>query len=100
MKIPLKFAELHNPLFLGGTNLGNKLITEKRPLTLVYEREWKELHVTHNGKFAILPIEAVASMEPIDTAMFGLGNIEPKIKPNPEPKVIKAQVGAPQGIKI
>ncbi len=65
MKIDLKFAELHNPLFLGGKNLGLKLDHKKHPsISLVYDRAEKELLVTWNGETGIIPASNVSSMTP------------------------------------
>lgn len=62
-KINLKFAELHAPLFLAGTNLAMKLDPTKRHgLTLTYDRAEKELIVGWAGQEAIVPVSNVASM--------------------------------------
>jgi hypothetical protein len=67
MKIDLRFAETHAPVFisgeLGGVNLGMKLEPKKRTgLTLQYDREHKELLVTFNGNTAIVPSTNVVTM--------------------------------------
>lgn len=64
MKIEMTFVELHNPLFLGGVNWGNKLQpkTGKGILELVYDRSNQELLITF-GKFqCIVPSSNIASM--------------------------------------
>jgi hypothetical protein len=62
-KIALKFAELHTPLFLAGTNLGLKLNPrERKGLEIEYDRAEKELWVHWNGGMAIVPSTNVASM--------------------------------------
>jgi hypothetical protein len=67
MKIPLKFAELQNALFLGGANLQLKLdISRRTGLVLTYDQENKELIVCHVGNVAIVPTSNIASMTPID----------------------------------
>ncbi len=64
-KIELRFAELHSPLFLAGTNLQMKLDPRNRTgLSLVYDRAEKELLVTYNDAMAIVPISNVSSMTP------------------------------------
>lgn len=69
MNIDLEFAELHNPLFLAGTNLQMKLDPTKRTgLKLIYDRAEKELLVSYNGKTAIVPASNVASMTPVSEA--------------------------------
>ncbi len=100
MRIDLKFAELHSPLFLAGTNLQLKLDPTKRTgLKLVYDRAEKELLVTWNGETAIVPTTNVSSMTPAD---------EPKKAPvlmtkpetkHPDPDMARprtAQVNTPQ----
>lgn len=65
MKIDLKFAELHAPLFLAGKNFGLKLEPGSHKHTgmvLVYDRAEKELLVTWMGEEAIVPVSNVATM--------------------------------------
>jgi hypothetical protein len=64
MKLDIKFAELHNPLFHAGKNFGTKLDPGKLAgLKLVYDRAEKELLVSWEGRHAILPSTSVSSME-------------------------------------
>ncbi len=59
--VEVGFAELHNELFLNGKNFSKKLDTHKRPdLSLVYDKEEKELLVTWNKKVAHVPSTNVA----------------------------------------
>lgn len=61
--LKLEFVELHSAVFIAGTNLGPKLNPVQRTgLVLEFCREHKELHVTWNGKTAIIPRENVACM--------------------------------------
>lgn len=63
MKIDLKFAELHNSLFLGGKNFGLKLDPGKLPgLKLEYDRAEKELLVYWKDHVGIVPSSNVATM--------------------------------------
>lgn len=63
--IQLKFAELHSPLFLAGTNLGMKLDPAKRSgLVLKYIREYGELHVIWQQELSIVPKTNVTNMVP------------------------------------
>ncbi len=67
MKVELEFAELHNPLFLSGTNLQLKLMPDgvkhgRAGLHIHYDRAEKELIVEFNGKTAIVPATNVSSM--------------------------------------
>lgn len=73
MKIDIKTAELHNPLFLGGVNFQMKLDISKRVgTTMTYDRVEKELIVTYNGNVAIIPSSNVASMCPVNPADVGV----------------------------
>lgn len=90
----LKFAELHKPLFLAGTNLGEKLDIGKRTIELVYDRDHQELQVTYNAQTAIVPVSNVASMTPMSS-----GALEEQAAPKAiaAPLTpIKAQVSTPQ----
>jgi hypothetical protein len=101
MKINLKSAKLHTPLFLSGTNLGLDLDTEKRPaLKLYYDRGEKELIVTLGPNAKIIPSASVADMSPLDP-----DDIDVAVEQLPVPKKakalevqgkIKAQVSTPQ----
>jgi hypothetical protein len=65
--INIKYAHLHAPLFHAGINCGDKLDPTKRAgLTLVYDRDEKELHVTLGKITTILPHTSVFSMVPED----------------------------------
>jgi len=49
--IPVKYAEMHNAIFVGGKNLGPKLDPRKvTGLELQYDSEQKELLVTWNDE--------------------------------------------------
>lgn len=92
----LKYAELHSPLFLAGTNLQMKLdIDKRRGLVMEYNKEDKELKVTWAGETAILPCTSVFSMVPI--TLSKVTEINP---PDPEKRgpgrPPKAQVSTPQ----
>lgn len=99
MLIQLDFAELHNPLFLNGTNLQMKLDPKnKQGLSLTYDRTEKELIVTYNGKIAIVPASNVSSMTPTDPLVLGPLKVAapaPQLKPISTGKPVKAQVQDP-----
>lgn len=62
-QIQLKFAELHNSLFLAGKNFGLKLDPGKiAGLDLKYDRQEKELLVYWEGEEGIVPSSNVACM--------------------------------------
>src|ERR1700733_4919447 len=93
-KIDIRFAELHNSLFLGGRNFQLKIDPKKFPgLKLQYDRTEKELLVhwsAENGNFTgIIPSSNIACMEE--------GLVETRM-PSPHPIVAglkSAQVDTP-----
>lgn len=93
--IDVKFAELHNPLFLNGKNFGVKLDPHRyREITLVYDKEDKELLVTWNKTTAHVPSPNVAYYIP--------GIVEdPKVVQISHPEILNishtAQVETPYG---
>jgi hypothetical protein len=97
MKINLKFAEVHQQLFLAGTNLGVKLNPGTGPahrtgLVLTYDRAEKELLVYWNNEVAIIPSTNVVSMTPSDPLVLGAYQ-HPAPSPAPQP-VHKTPKGA------
>ena len=96
----LKYASLHNPLFLGGTNLQDKLDISKRTgIQLVYDRKEKELLIKWNNEVAIIPYSNVASMIPLDPNAVTFPIVAPQApaqpKHKPTGKPIQAQVSDP-----
>jgi len=73
MLIDASFAELHNPLFLAGTNLTVKLdITKRSGLQLKYDLDKDRLIVIWNGKVAIVPGSNVSSATPVRPDELGI----------------------------
>ena len=70
--IKISFVELHNPLFMQGTNLGNKINAAQRGASIQFDLDRKLLIITFKGKCAIIPDSNVASMDVIDLADLGL----------------------------
>ncbi len=99
-KIDIKFAELHSPLFLVGTNHGLKLHNGNKGMALVYDDEKDMLYVFYKEQVAL--VKSYASLTPEKTADIKME--VPKAKPvasivNPDaaPKArVKAQVSGPQ----
>lgn len=92
--IELKFAELHNPLFLGGKNLQVKLDGHHHPgIEIHYDRAEKELLVRWNCETGIVPISNVACMIP--------GSAKKRDVPLSHPMTVNAgrtaQVSTPYG---
>jgi hypothetical protein len=91
--IKVKFAEMHNPIFVNGINLGMKLDPRHRKgLSLAYDRTGKELFITVNGVTTVAPSSSVAHYTPdndpeVDTS--------PILSPTPVRGKGKAQVWDP-----
>ncbi len=63
MRTEIEWAELHAPLFLNGTNLGQKLPNKsKGEVTMLYDEDQRHLHVTYKGKSCRIPETSVLSM--------------------------------------
>jgi hypothetical protein len=92
--IKVKFAEMHNPIFVNGINLGMKLDPRHRKgLSLEYDRLDKELFITVNGVTTVAPSSSVAHYTPANETEV----VEP---PMPVPAIlprgkVKAQVWDP-----
>jgi hypothetical protein len=98
----LKFVELHNPLFLSGTNLGTKLDPSKRSgLLLEYDPKKRMLLVWFNQNLSLVPEPSVANMVPVnikDTGYTEPGLVFEQVKPQEAPQPnseIVAQVSTP-----
>ncbi len=63
MRTKIEWAELHAPLFLAGTNLGQKLDHKvKGGVTMEYDEDKRHLYVSYNGKTARIPETSVLTM--------------------------------------
>lgn len=91
MRTAIKWAELHSPLFLAGTNLQQKLDPTKRAgLVMEFDEHNHQLYVTYNGQTARVPEPSILSM--IE------GTIAPREIPKvviPSGKAVKAQASGP-----
>lgn len=89
MKTEIKWAELHSPIFLAGTNLQAKLDPDKREgLKLEFDEEKRHLYVSYKGETSRVPEPSILSM------VEG----SPKVRhlAAPPKGSIKAQVSTPQ----
>jgi hypothetical protein len=102
MKLNIRFAELHSPLFLGGTNLQLKLDPKNRiGLILTYDRTEKELIVQWNDHVALIPNSNVSSMTLEDPADIGLGKtFSPSIQPSSHHPVDKTKAKPYAAVKV
>ncbi len=63
MRTEICWAELHGPLFLAGTNLGQKLDPKQRGgIKMEYDEQRRHLYVTYNEKTCRIPETSVLSM--------------------------------------
>ena len=92
----LSYVELHNPIFIGGTNLGSKLdIDKRRNLSLHFDDDKKRLKVTltkPEGNF-------VGHVPEANCSMWIEKKEEKKEAPQEKPKTqakVSAQVETPQ----
>lgn len=68
-RIPIKFADLKQQLFMEGTNLGFKIGADKqRPVKIQYDTDWQCLLVEFNGKASMVPFPSIGSMMPTNYA--------------------------------
>ena len=67
MKLELCWAELHNPCFLGGTNLGTKLNGKggagyRTGLKMEFDYDTRQMAITWNGETGLVPEANIAMM--------------------------------------
>jgi len=67
-KIKISFAELHNPLFMQGTNLGTKIIAAQKNAVLTYDFDDQLLMIEFKGKISLVPSTNVASMDALNAS--------------------------------
>lgn len=90
-KIAVKFAELHNPLFMNG-NLGQKLDPKmKTGMTLNYDEDKDRLIVVYKGSVAFIPSANVSSWCPTDPLEAGVEIPKAPIAAVPQPPATPTQ---------
>lgn len=68
--IDIKFAQLHDTLFLAGTNHGQKLDIARRDIKLTFDEEQKRLIVEFKQEVALVPETNISNMIPADSKPF------------------------------
>jgi hypothetical protein len=66
MRHKVSFADLHNPLFMRGHNLGQKLSSNpstRNPVQLMYDTELMCLIIQRKGFITLVPHATVSSMD-------------------------------------
>lgn len=92
MRTKISWAELHAPLFLNGTNLGQKLDHKtKGGVIMEYDEEKRHLYVSYGGATARVPETSVLTM------VEKTAEVVPIVVAKPTGKPIEAQVSTPQG---
>ncbi len=96
MRTDIEWAELHAPLFLAGTNLGQKLDPAKRAgLKMEYAEDKRHLYVSYGGKTARIPETSVLSM--VERAAKAVTLHNTLTSPTPQhATALSAQVSTPQ----
>lgn len=98
MKIKCKYAVVHNPLFLAGTNLGDKLGRDgTKSVFMEYDSEEEWLVVCFKGEAGIIPSSNVAFFIPDNQQGYykqpqDKAALMPQV---PEGKPIQAQASDP-----
>jgi hypothetical protein len=85
--IEVTFADLHNPVFLAGTNLGQKLdVTKRTGLVLKYEDDAHRLWIQYNGLTCFTPDANILSCQPKNPADLGVKNTQAFVPPHEKVK--------------
>jgi hypothetical protein len=70
--IELRFIDLHGPMFLAGTNLGQKLNVKQRTgLKLQHDVNNRWFVVTYNSETALMPEVNAQTWEAVDITDYG-----------------------------
>lgn len=71
--VEIQRMTLHNPLFVAGTNMGNKLdITARTGLKMVFDRNLDVFHVYYKQDFETIERSNVAQWRAVDPKQLGL----------------------------
>lgn len=81
MRVKVSFVELHNPLFMVGVNLGNKISASTRHARMEFDIERKLLFIEFKGKVAVLPDSNVCSMDLVNPEEAGFKPEAPVAQP-------------------
>lgn len=98
----IKYAETVKPIFLQGLSGKSKFdILLNRGIKLEYDRKERELTLVYQGNVAIIPSSNIVSMTLLNEQDEKKLEAPVTHKNHPMLKgIIKAQVGAPNGIKV
>lgn len=90
-KYAVSFCELHNPLFMQGVNLSNKINALTRNAKLEYDTEQHWLVVYFKGKASVVPSSNISSMDLIHLQDAGIELPPAAVPPKthvPQPAVV------------
>ena len=95
-KIKLPFLDLHNQLFMNGSNLGMKINAAQRGAKMVLDTETNLIWIHFKGKTTFIPTSNVASGDALVspeflTEMFELAAEEEQPKAHLPPAIARAQ---------
>lgn len=94
MKTSIIWAELHSPIFLAGTNLGQKLDPTKRTgLAMNYDEDKRHMYVTYNSCTARVPEPSILSM--VEGVVESEEIVRERVKAATAKIPAKAQVSTP-----
>lgn len=92
-KHALSFLDLHNPFFMNGSNLGNKINAAQRGAKLLLDDERQVVWVYFKNKVSFIPLASVASADAVDVpedvqALLGV----------PKPEVAQEDISGPPAV--
>lgn len=109
MQVEIRTLQLHNPLFCGGANLGQKLdTTQKTGLKIHYNTERRMFAVIWNGKCKVVTESNAADFDPVNPVDLDIIMLEKHVPPKEIVKtagsvplvkgIQSAQVSTPHGL--
>jgi len=96
-KIPLSYIELHNPMFMQGSNLGSKISAKARGAKLYFDTELSVVWIDFKDKVAFVPMSNIASGDMLDPQSIVLE--EPATKTAP-PAITRARKAGKEDVAV
>lgn len=82
-KHAVSFMELHNQLFMQGSNLGNKINAAQRGANLTLDTDLGVVWVQFKSKLSLIPLSNVASADITDPSALGFDDTKTETKTVP-----------------
>lgn len=92
-KFELKFLETHNPVFIGGANLGKRLDIKTKKVKLLLDTDVGVVWIFYNSGIDFVPFASIASGSALNTEDFGLGEFK-EPEPYTTPAIQRARQSA------